>query len=136
VRHLARGLIDAGANLVVGHHPHVLQGIEYYGDGVIAYSLGNFVFTRATAIARLTGVLEVDVQLTEGGPDIRRVALEPAAIGRRDFMPRPVTARERRQVTRRMKDVSKRFKTRVETVGTQLRFLPPAPKQPKSRRRR
>jgi poly-gamma-glutamate synthesis protein (capsule biosynthesis protein) len=41
---LAHTAIDSGAALVIGHGPHVLQGIEYYGDGVIAYSLGNFVF--------------------------------------------------------------------------------------------
>ena len=41
-----RGLIDAGAALVLGHHPHVLQPIEEYGDGLIAYSLGNFVFDQ------------------------------------------------------------------------------------------
>lgn len=36
--------IDSGANLVLGHHPHVLQGIEKYKDKYIVYSLGNFVF--------------------------------------------------------------------------------------------
>lgn len=36
--------IDAGADIVCGSHPHVLQPIEYYGDGVIYYSLGNFAF--------------------------------------------------------------------------------------------
>jgi len=41
---LARAAIDAGADLVLGHHPHVLQGIEFYNGGIIAYSLGNFVF--------------------------------------------------------------------------------------------
>lgn len=40
---LAHKIIDWGAHLVLGHHPHVLQGIEHYKDGVIAYSLGNFV---------------------------------------------------------------------------------------------
>ena len=43
-RLLAHAAVDAGAHLVLGHHPHVLQGIEFYKDGVIAYSLGNFVF--------------------------------------------------------------------------------------------
>lgn len=43
-RSLARAAVDAGADLVLGHHPHVLQGIEFYKQGVIAYSLGNFVF--------------------------------------------------------------------------------------------
>ena len=43
-RTLGRQYIDAGADLVVGSHPHVLQGIEYYQGKPIVYSLGNFVF--------------------------------------------------------------------------------------------
>lgn len=43
-RALARRYIDAGADLVIGSHPHVLQGIEYYKGKPIFYSLGNFVF--------------------------------------------------------------------------------------------
>jgi poly-gamma-glutamate synthesis protein (capsule biosynthesis protein) len=39
-----RLLIDHGADLVVGHHPHVLQGIEKYNGRYIAYSLGDFIF--------------------------------------------------------------------------------------------
>lgn len=41
---LAHLAIDEGADLVIGHHPHVLQGIEKYKDKYIAYSLGNFCF--------------------------------------------------------------------------------------------
>lgn len=41
---LGRAAIDAGADWVIGHHPHVLQGIEYYKGNPIVYSLGNFVF--------------------------------------------------------------------------------------------
>jgi hypothetical protein len=43
-----RALIDAGADCVIGHHPHVPQGIEWYRDRPIAYSLGNFVFYQNT----------------------------------------------------------------------------------------
>ena len=43
-RLLAHAIIDAGADAVIGHHPHVLQGIEIYRSGVIAYSLGNLMF--------------------------------------------------------------------------------------------
>ena len=43
-RSMGRQYIDAGADLVVGSHPHVLQEIEYYDGKPIAYSLGNFVF--------------------------------------------------------------------------------------------
>lgn len=43
-RTLGQQYIDAGADLVIGSHPHVLQGIEYYKGKPIVYSLGNFVF--------------------------------------------------------------------------------------------
>jgi len=45
-RNLAKKYIDSGADLVIGAHPHVLQGFEYYKGKLIAYSLGNFVFTN------------------------------------------------------------------------------------------
>jgi len=41
---LAHQLIDAGADIVIGHHTHIPQGIEEYNDGTIFYSLGNFAF--------------------------------------------------------------------------------------------
>jgi poly-gamma-glutamate synthesis protein (capsule biosynthesis protein) len=41
---MARFLIDAGADVVAGHHPHVAQGIEIYKNRLIFYSLGNCVF--------------------------------------------------------------------------------------------
>ena len=47
-RSLARGYIDAGADLVVGCHPHVLQGFEYYKGVPIIYSLGNYLFDNRT----------------------------------------------------------------------------------------
>ena len=55
---LAHRLVDAGADLVVGAHPHVLQGIEYYKGVLIAYSLGNFVFGSSIPS---TALLQVDV---------------------------------------------------------------------------
>ncbi|WP_447006789.1 CapA family protein [Saccharothrix isguenensis] len=46
VREVSRKAIDAGADIVVAHHPHVLQGVEWYKGKLIAYSLGNFVFEQ------------------------------------------------------------------------------------------
>lgn len=40
----ARKMIDAGASCVIGHHPHVSQGCEIYKEGIIAYSLGSFIY--------------------------------------------------------------------------------------------
>ncbi len=44
LRKIAYKWIDAGTDLVIGHHPHVIRGKEYYKTGIIYYSLGNFIF--------------------------------------------------------------------------------------------
>ena len=56
-RQLARLMIDSGADLVVGGHPHVTQGAEYYRGKLIVYSLGNFVFDGFDAPAEKRGWL-------------------------------------------------------------------------------
>ncbi|MBI1975643.1 MAG: CapA family protein [Candidatus Vogelbacteria bacterium] len=59
-RELAHAAIDAGARIVIGHHPHVIQPIEEYNGGVIAYSLGNFIFDQDFSEETKTGMaLEV-----------------------------------------------------------------------------
>ncbi len=45
-REFAHNLIDAGADVILGHHPHVPRGVEVYGDGLIIYSMGNFIFSH------------------------------------------------------------------------------------------
>jgi hypothetical protein len=56
-RTLARKMIDAGATVVIGSHPHILQAVESYKGGLIAYSLGNFVFDEYDDDAGCTGWL-------------------------------------------------------------------------------
>ena len=64
-QNLARRAIEAGAKLVIGHHPHVRQEIEKYKDGLIAYSLGNFVFDQDFSQETTQGLaLEVAVSKT------------------------------------------------------------------------
>lgn len=56
-RSLARQYIDAGADMVIGSHPHVLQGVEYYNGKPIIYSLGNYIFysnIKSTAVLKVT----------------------------------------------------------------------------------
>ncbi len=61
-RDWARQMIAAGASLVIGNHPHVIQPVEALDAGLVAYSLGNFVFDQERPDARRGLVLEVTVQ--------------------------------------------------------------------------
>ncbi len=52
----ARGVVDAGADLVIGHGPHVVRGIERYNNRLIAYSLGNFATYYGISVAGIKGI--------------------------------------------------------------------------------
>ncbi|MDP2629663.1 MAG: CapA family protein [Candidatus Harrisonbacteria bacterium] len=54
---IAHALVDAGADLVIGHHPHVVQKVEKYKDAYIAYSLGNFVFDQSFSKETMEGLM-------------------------------------------------------------------------------
>ena len=55
-KNMAKGMVDAGADLIVGGHPHVLQSIEYVKGVPVVYSMGNYLFHSGT---RDTGLLRV-----------------------------------------------------------------------------
>ena len=63
---LARRAIDAGAKVVVGTHPHVMQDSEVYKNGYIAYSLGNFIFDQTFSEATMQGMF-LEVKLFKDG---------------------------------------------------------------------
>ena len=65
-RNLAKKMADWGANVIIGHHPHVLQPVEWIetGDGtrtLVAYSLGNFISQQNTAARVIGGMLRYDI---------------------------------------------------------------------------
>jgi len=62
---VSRAAIEAGAHLVVGHHPHVVQPVEEYQGGYIAYSLGNFIFDQAFSEETMKGLI-LKVKVKEG----------------------------------------------------------------------
>ncbi len=75
-RELARFSIDCGADLVLGHHPHVIQGFEVYKGKLIAYSLGNFVFNPGSPQCNYT--ILTHITLDSGG--FRSATIYPAHI--------------------------------------------------------
>lgn len=92
---LAHAAIDAGANVVYGSHPHVLQPVEEYGDGIIMYSLGNFCFGGNSYPKDYDSVI---VQVTlcrdeSGGISLVSYELIPCSISsvtaNNDFRPTP-----------------------------------------------
>jgi hypothetical protein len=55
----SRGAVDAGADLVIGHGPHVVRGMERYKDRLIAYSLGNFATYYGISVAGIKGIAPI-----------------------------------------------------------------------------
>jgi poly-gamma-glutamate synthesis protein (capsule biosynthesis protein) len=73
----ARAAIDAGADLVVGHHPHVIQRFERYKGGYILYSLGNLVFDQMWSQATREGLI---AKAVFNGKELARIELVPVDI--------------------------------------------------------
>ena len=112
---LAHKAVDLGADLVIGTHPHVLQGIEKYNGRYIAYSLGNFCFggnnnpsDKDTVIYRqvftfVDGILQEDENMT----------LIPATISGHDnyndYQPAIATGDRKTEIQNRLTDYSAQF---------------------------
>ncbi len=61
-RDLAHMMVESGADLIAGHHPHVLQGVEKYMDKYIFYSLGNFIFDRQIPNGTdISAIIQIDI---------------------------------------------------------------------------
>ena len=101
---LGRAAIDAGAAAVLGHHPHILQAVEHYRQGVILYSLGNFVFGSYSADA----IRSVIAMLTFSERRLQRVQLLPINVKNADvvFQPRPLAGAEADEVVRTLQNLS------------------------------
>jgi len=84
LRSVSHAAIDAGADAVVSHHPHVLQGVEWYGDGLIVYSLGNLVFDQGFSATFPSAMLRV----ITNGDEILEARMLPIMLDR--YRPLPV----------------------------------------------
>ena len=102
---LARAAVDAGALLVLGHHPHTLQGWEWYGGSLIVYSLGNFVFDLdeddlANLGPRAFQSVVLFVTLSDG--EVLDVRAEPVVIDELENRPRPADVDEAAEIHERI----------------------------------
>lgn len=122
---VARAAIDAGADIVIGHHPHVLQGIERYKNGLILYSLGNYVF--ATPSSRSDRSI-IAVMTLDGS--VREVELFPLNVLNREVRLQPalLDRKRARQVIDHLNRLSVGMGTTIINEGSRylIRFAPPA----------
>jgi poly-gamma-glutamate synthesis protein (capsule biosynthesis protein) len=100
-RRVAAAMVRAGADVVVGSHPHVVQGIELFGGHVVLNSLGNFVFDMDSPQTK-EGVL---AELVFWNGDLKGMRLTPYVIGK-DFAPRLATGGPARRTLARIWQVS------------------------------
>ena len=113
---LGRYAIDSGADLVFGHHPHVLQGIESYKGKYIVYSLGNFMFggnrnpdDKDTIIFQQIFTFNLDNRkITDSF-----INVIPASISsvkwRNDYKPSPVSGKEGERILAKLLKISSDF---------------------------
>jgi poly-gamma-glutamate capsule biosynthesis protein CapA/YwtB (metallophosphatase superfamily) len=109
---LGRYSIDAGADLVVGHHPHVIQGIEEYKNKFIVYSLGNFMFGgNRNPSDKDTFIFQQHFYLRNGEiTDKKEIRIIPASISsvstRNNYQPTPLQEAEAVRVMNKIKQLS------------------------------
>lgn len=113
---LGRLAIDEGADLVCGHHPHVLQGIETYKGKNIVYSLGNFCFGgNSNPSDKDTMIFQQTFTVTKDGvKDDNVTNVIPCSLSseknRNNYQPTPATGSEAERIMKKIKDRSELIK--------------------------
>lgn len=108
---IARHAIDSGADLVLGHHPHVLQGIENYKGKYIVYSLGNFVFGgNRNPSDKDTMIFQETFHYENGILKDTSINIIPCSLSSRsdlnDYQPKILDGEEQKRVLKKVLDSS------------------------------
>jgi poly-gamma-glutamate synthesis protein (capsule biosynthesis protein) len=118
---LAHQAIDCGADIIFGHHPHVLQGVEVYRGKAIFYSLGNFTFAQHS-LAKGHEAETAIVRCTIEGRRIMAVEYLPARIDD-NLDPQVLTLTEGKYIADMVAHRSAAFKTRFAPRGNAIRLV-------------
>jgi poly-gamma-glutamate synthesis protein (capsule biosynthesis protein) len=112
---LAHQVIDVGADLVLGHHPHVIQGVEIYKGKVIAYSLGNFIFASYSENVKESMLLE----LYSGMTGIKKCRVYPLLVYNSavEFQPRLLTGESRSKFFSYLQEISRELNPRPLVIN-------------------
>ena len=111
-RTAAHKAIEAGADVIIGHHPHILQGIERYKDGIIFYSLGNFTFASKSRTADVSAIIRLKL---DKGQRIAEILPLDVLYRRVGFQPQLLTGENGDAVIEKLNTLSKPFNTEVQS---------------------
>ena len=120
---LGKKCIDWGADLVIGHHPHVLQGIEEYNGKYIVYSLGNFCFgANKNPADKDCMIFQQTFTFVDGvkqeDKDIRVIPCSISSVKERNhFKPTPATGDEAQRIMDRINEFSAGFGLSFDAEG-------------------
>ena len=100
----ARDIINAGADMIWGHHPHVLQPIQVYNGKLILYSTGNFTFGTMSKVDPSTGIFQITAERVDGKAEITELRVIPCQTqGNGDYRPFELTdEKERKAVFKKL----------------------------------
>ncbi len=120
---LGKKCIDWGADLVIGHHPHVLQGVEEYQGKFILYSLGNFCFganrnpkDKDCMIFQQTFTFIEGEKQEDGQIRVIPCSISSAA-GRNDYKPTPAAGEEAQRILDKINEYSESFGIEFDSQG-------------------
>jgi poly-gamma-glutamate capsule biosynthesis protein CapA/YwtB (metallophosphatase superfamily) len=96
--------------VIIGHHPHVLQGVERYKSGIIFYSLGNFTFAGKSTTADVSAIVRLRL-----GDNRREAEILPLDVlyRRVGFQPRLLSGERAASVIEKIHDLSRPFHTEI-----------------------
>lgn len=105
--YFAHSVIDYGADIIVGHHPHVLQGIEKYKGKIIAYSLGNFIFGGNSRKMYDTAILKIELKKKKD------IAVSVIPIKVNYWQPQLLNGKKGQSVINSIKKISAKFEQSI-----------------------
>lgn len=124
---LGRKCIDLGADLVLGHHPHVLQGVEVYNGKFIVYSLANFCFGgNRSPKDKDTMIFQQEFKFVDGvkveDTSAKVIPCKVSSVNtHNDFCPTPATGEEYDKILKRINEYSQPYKTQFDENGNYIK---------------
>lgn len=126
-RTLIRLIQEAGCDLFIGHHPHVLRGIQKHNNLVAFYSLGNFLFDSAHGVRAEAGLARAVFEKTGDRKRLAEAEFIPIILRGPSRLPRPAKGNQARLINEKMIRYSRVFRktTQFKTVGDRLQVVLP-----------